>query len=203
MLMMSLRFLKNLGKLTVPNDELVAEKSKNIDVTLVKHKNRNKFLWTVYYTILDDAIVKEKFSLNGQDSIMYDGQYLPVFANTNTQKAFIYGFNIEADLQINEVLSNAHSLSYSIGKDFNTGMPMDHIPPLHAKSKINWLKNKHKIELFVLYNGWKKLKNYGLGNSDNIEEATSDGTPSWWTLNLSYLINLNRGLIFSLTWKTY
>tara|TARA_Y100001978_G_scaffold143970_1_gene129030 strand:+ start:3298 stop:5409 length:2112 start_codon:yes stop_codon:yes gene_type:complete len=184
------------GKLTVPNNELVAEKSKNIEVTLVKHKNRNEFLCTAYYTILEDAIVKEKFSLNGQDSIMYDSQYLPVYANTNTQKAFIYGFNIEADLHINEVFSSAHSLSYSIGKDVNTKMPMDHIPPLHAKSKINWLKNKHKIELFILFNGWKKLKNYGSGSSDNIEEATSDGTPSWWTLNLSYVVNLNSGLIF-------
>ena len=33
---------------------------------------------TAFYTILQDAIIKDVFSLNGQDSLWYDGEYLPI-----------------------------------------------------------------------------------------------------------------------------
>ena len=55
------------------------------------------------------------------------------------------------------------------------------MPPLYGKSQLNWAKNKHKLGLFVLYNAWKKAEEYGSSGSDNLDEATADGTPSWWT----------------------
>ena len=72
---------------------------------------------------------------------------------------------------------------------------MDHIPPLYGKSQLNWAKNKHKLGLFVLYNAWKKAEEYGSSGSDNLDEATADGTPSWWTLNFSYSVNIIDKLI--------
>ena len=37
-----------------------------------------------------------------------------------------------------------------------------------------------------MYNGWKKTSEYSLSGVDNLDEATSDGNPSWYIINLSY-----------------
>ena len=60
-------------------------------------------------------------------------------------------------------------------------------------------KNKHKLGLFVLYNGCKKAEEYGSNGSDNLDEATADGTPSWWTLNFRYSVNISDKLIAQVT----
>ena len=183
------------GKLTVPNENLTPEQSKNIELTLNKTLGKNYVSTTAYYTILEDAILKKAFSLNGQDSLWYYGEYLPIYANTNTQEASLYGFNAKAHLYLNKEWSSTHSISYTYGKDDSSGLPMDHIPPLYGKSQLNWVKNKHKLGLFVLFNAWKKAEEYGSSGSDNLDEATADGTPSWWTLNFSYSVNISDKLI--------
>ena len=42
---------------------------------------------------------------------------------------------------------------------------------------------------------WKKDEKYGSGSSDNLDEATIDGSPSWWTLNLFFSANIGAKLI--------
>jgi hemoglobin/transferrin/lactoferrin receptor protein len=182
------------GKLTVPNENLTPEQSKNIELTLNKTLGKSYVSTTAYYTILEDAILKKAFTLNGQDSLWYDGEYLPIYANTNTQEASLYGFNAKAYLYLNKEWSSTHTVSYTYGKDDSSDLPMDHIPPLYGKSQLNWVKNKHKLGLFILYNTWKKAEEYGSSGSDNLDEATADGTPSWWTLNFSYSVNISDKL---------
>ena len=69
---------------------------------------------------------------------------------------------------------------------------MDHIPPVYGKSDLKWAKGNHFAQAYVLYHGWKYLEEYSRGGSDNPEEATADGTPSWWTLNLAYSKQINQ-----------
>ena len=96
---------------------------------------------------------------------------------------------------LNKEWSSTHTISYTYGKDDSSDLPMDHIPPLYGKSQVNWVKNKHKLGLFVLFNAWKKAEKYGSSGSDNLDEATGDGTPSWWTLNFGYSVNISDKLI--------
>ena len=147
------------GKLTVPNENLTPEQSKNIELTLNKTLGKSYVSTTAYYTILEDAILKKAFSLNGQDSLWYDGEYLPIYANTNTQEASLYGFNAKAHLYLNKEWSSTHTISYTYGKDDGSDLPMDHIPPLYGKSQLNWVKNKHKLGLFVYLTLGKKPRN--------------------------------------------
>jgi hemoglobin/transferrin/lactoferrin receptor protein len=40
------------------------------------------------------------------------------------------------------------------------------------------------MELYTLFNGWKKLNNYSKSGEDNLQYATADGMPSWYTVNI-------------------
>ena len=186
------------GKLTVPNEDLSPEFSKNIELTINKSLGKSYLSATYYYTLLEDAIVKQAFSLNGQDSLWYDGEYLTVYANTNSQDAFLFGYNAKAYIHLNKHWSSTHTISYTYGKDESADALLDHIPPLYGKSQIDWVKNNYRLGLFAFYNAWKKAEDYSPNGSDNLDEATADGTPAWWTLNLSCSINLSDKLVAQL-----
>ena len=186
------------GKLTVPNESLKPEYSKNIELTLNKKWDKSYVSATAYYTLLEDAILKQAFTLNGQDSLRYDGEYLPLYANSNSQDAYLFGYSTKAYIHINKTWSSTHTLSYTYGKDVSSDTPLDHIPPLYGKSQMDWQYNEHRLGLFVFYNLWKKVEDYSPNGSDNLDEATIDGTPPWWTLNLSYTVNLKENIVAQL-----
>jgi len=188
------------GKLTVPNEALKPEYSKNYELGLSKHFGKSVVSGTYFYTQLKDAIVKKPFLLNGQDSLMYDGDMLPLYANTNSQEAFLFGYNLQVHLQLNKRWQTTHSCSYTFGKDVSEGVLLDHIPPLYGKSQLDLFsfKTKSKTSIIVHYNAWKKAQDYSPNGSDNPEEATVDGTPSWWTLNLNYSLPLNDKIVAQL-----
>lgn len=183
------------GSVTVPNDELMPEYSYNAELTISKQWNKESYVsGTAFYTILKDAIVKDVFTLNEQDSLWYDGEYLPIVANQNIQEAAVWGCHLKAHLLLSNHWSSTHTFNYTFGQDVD-GQYMDHIPPVYGKSEVSWQKDKHALQSFVLYNGWKPIERYSPNGSDNPQEATVDGTPSWWTLNLNYQYNINEALL--------
>ena len=72
------------------------------------------------------------------------------------------------------------------------------------------IKN-NSINFNAIYNSWKKAENYDLAGVDNLEEATIDGVPSWYTVNLHYTYKIDANLtcevgiknIFDLHYKTF
>ena len=50
------------------------------------------------------------------------------------------------------------------------------------------------MELFFLYNGWKRLENYNPDGEDNAQYATPDGMPAWFTMNWRAGINAHKHL---------
>jgi len=66
-------------------------------------------------------------------------------------------------------------------------LPLAHIPPFSLRSELNYTPSKtSNFSFYTKYNSWKKLENFDINGVDNLEEATGDGTPSWYTLNLCY-----------------
>lgn len=58
--------------------------------------------------------------------------------------------------------------------------------------KLN--KNKFKGEIFFIYNGWKRLKDYNMFGEDNLSTATPWGMPAWITVNARTGYYLNKFL---------
>ena len=182
------------GTVTVPNVELLPEYSYNAEISIRKSFNDSYISASGFYTYLKDAIVKRSFLLNGQDSLWYDDEYLPVVANTNAQKAHIYGFNAKMYVKIGSQWSTTHTLNYTFGRELDSGLFLDHIPPLYGKSEVVWKEKKHRGTLQLMYNGWKHAEEYSTSGSDNFEETTELGNPPWWILNIYYNADINDKL---------
>ena len=100
--------------------------------------------------------------------------------------------------------------NYIVGRTINNS-PLAHIPPLNANLNIEYNIKNNSINLNTSYNSWKKAEDYDLAGVDNLEEATIDGTPSWYTLNLYYSYKLDNNFtygigiknIFDVHYKTF
>lgn len=185
-------------QLVVPNPDVQPEQTFNIDLGIYKKIGNWLTLdLTGFYTLMRNAIVLDKFTLNGKSVVEYDGVSTQVMANQNKAKANIYGFNALVSLQpINNIRLNS-SLNYTKGTYEGIGSvktPLDHIAPLYGKTEIIYTHNKWTVQLYSLYNAAKKLKDYSPSGEDNLSYATPDGMPAWMTMNVAVGYNVSKQL---------
>ena len=202
------------GSVIVPNPDLKPEQTVNTELGITKIFN-GKTSWenAIYFTRFFDAIVTDKFTFNGQDSIIYDGEMSQVFANQNKEKAYIYGFSSNITSQCSENFLLTFMMNYTYGriKTDSSDYPLDHIPPFMAHLQLTYTYNNFSADFFVNYNSWKKLKNYNLNGEDNEQYATPEGMPAWFTANfraswkVHKMITLQAGVdnIFDTQYRTF
>lgn len=175
------------GIIIVPNPSLEPEKTYNTDLSITKFFG-DKIKWenVFYYTLFKDAITTDKFTFNGNDSIIYDGTPSAVYASQNKAEAYIYGFNSNIQAGITDYLSVTATVSYTYGrfKTDSVDHPLDHIAPLYGRVGIQYNKKKLTSEFSVNFNGKKDIKDYYLNGEDNEQYAPAGGMPAWFTLNL-------------------
>ena len=179
------------GYVTFPNDSLKSESSYNFEVTLTKKIKESFFVsGTYYYTYLFDAIIQDYFDIDGQSLFFINGSFDTIVANVNAGEAYING--ISTSIQWNPLrnLSFKSSFNWVKGVNVTDDEPLAHIPPAYGETSISWETRKLEITLLSRYNTWKRLKNYSQGSSDNLDNATPDGTPPWGIFNiyLKYII---------------
>jgi hemoglobin/transferrin/lactoferrin receptor protein len=189
------------GSLIVPNPNIKPEYSYNGEVSVNQQIGKKIKIEGVYFvTTMKNAIVIDAFTLNSESTVMYNGQNSKVLAAQNKAKALIHGWNLNMKAELTKEINLSSALNYTKGsiKDV-ANTPMDHIPPMFGRSTIKYQKKSIQIEVFSIYNGWKKLADYSPSGEDNLIYATKDGMPSWWTLNLrsDYQLNKNVSLQFS------
>lgn len=177
----------------VPNPEIKPEYAYNVDFSIQKIINKKiRINGTVFYTLLKDAIITESFKFNGADSLVYDGSLCQVLANTNGGEAFVYGFQAELAAQVTKAFSINSNLNYAYGRISKDDVPLDHIPPVFGQTTFRMEIKKFRGDFYLMYNGWKCLRDYNLFGEDNIGMATAYGTPAWLTLNFKTSYQINR-----------
>ena len=174
-------------RLVVPNPDIDPEYTYNFDLGLTyRLKDKARFEVTGFYTLFRNAIAQAPFTLNGEDSVMYNGVLSAVYANQNVNKAYLYGVNSRLSIYFTKKISWDNSVTYTYGRYIKPGdikVPMDHIPPLFGKSTVSVTCSKLSTEAYALFNGWKRIEDYNPDGEDNGQYATPDGMPSWITLN--------------------
>ena len=190
-------FSKNDSYVIVPNINLEGEYANNYELSFLK-KNKNLTLKTaLFFTKINNVITREFSTINGNDSMIYDGEMMRIQMNKNIECATIYGLNINADYNLNNSLTFKANYNYLKGLTMEKN-PLSHIPPINGKLSINYKYKKNQFELFTKFNAEKKAREYDSGGVDNLEEATVNGSPAWYTLNFSYISKIDDNLSFSI-----
>jgi hemoglobin/transferrin/lactoferrin receptor protein len=195
-------FDSNPGTLIVPNPELLPEHTETVDGSITWNQGgRFTIQAGAFYTKLHDAIKTEKSSLQGADSVLYDGVLSEVRTASNTQKAAIYGMHARVGLQLLANLKlnlTAHYTYGSIVSDTGAS-PLDHIPPFYGRISLDRTITKNwGASAWMIFNGEKPLSLYNINGEDNLIYATPFGMPAWQTLNFSVQLNPKEYMQFSL-----
>ena len=182
------------GYVILPSDSLRAEYIYSIDESISFNPTGDKKLTLTaagFASLWTDAIVPVNTTLNGVDSLEYDGEYAIIQTNANAGSATIVGARLEIQSLLENELELYATVSVTKGQLIETKEPLAHIPPIYGKLSVKKSVGKWELGSSMLFNGAKNIELYGFGTVDNPSEALSTGTPSWWTLNLqsSYAIN--------------
>lgn len=181
------------GVVSVPNINLKPEYAYNLEFGINKYfDEKNYFLSAVaYYTLLEDYIYRAPFKINGDDTIIYNGEEMTMTANVNMDKAYVMGSTIMARGNFTNTLNGYASLTFTKGRSYDTDVPLSSIPPTFGNVGFGYNKNKLATGLNFKFNAKKSFEDYNLEEGiDNIEETPFIeetqkyyGTPSWTSLD--------------------
>jgi hemoglobin/transferrin/lactoferrin receptor protein len=175
------------GNLIVPNPDVKPEQTYNLDINISKTiARRLRVEGVVWGTLFRNAIVVAPYTLNGRDSILFDGRLSRVAANQNVNKARLWGGMVSVESDITPVLAAYGAVAYNKGRitGAETLVPLDHIPPVYGRAGVRYHTVKFTLEAFALFNGRKDIKDYNPGGEDNAQYAPANGMPAWWTMHL-------------------
>ncbi len=106
------------GAVVIPNPDLKAEYAYNAEIDIAKvFGDYLKIDLVAYYTYLQDAMVRRDYTLNGQDSIMYDGEMSQVQAMQNAAFATVYGIQAEVEVKIPGGFGFSSQINYQKGEE--------------------------------------------------------------------------------------
>lgn len=181
------------GAVVVPNPDLKAEYAYNIDFNLAKSFNdKLKFDTSIYYTWLDNALVRRDFTLNGNSEIIYDGELSQVQAIQNAAKARVYGFQFGVEAKLSQDFIFSTDLNYQKGEeelDNGEKSPSRHAAPFFGVSRLSFSTEKLQIQLYTQYSAKKSFDDLPEEEKAKteiyaIDENGNPYSPSWYTLNL-------------------
>ncbi|MEP2026096.1 TonB-dependent receptor [Reichenbachiella sp.] len=180
------------GTVTIPNPNLDAEYAYNIDLGVAKVFNDFlKLDVTGYYTILKNAMVRRDYQLNGQDSIIYDGELSQVQALQNAAKANVYGVQLGLEVKLPAGFNLSSDLNFQKGEeevDDGTTSASRHAAPLFGVSRLGFKADKLNLQLYSTYQSERKFDDLPVSeqSKDEIYAKDSHGnnySPAWYTLN--------------------
>jgi hemoglobin/transferrin/lactoferrin receptor protein len=151
-----------------------------------------------FYTRFLNAIVKAPYTINDQDSIVYDGHKYQVLAAQNEARAYLYGASGYISVMPVKNITLMSTINYTYGRYFRANdskIPLDHIPPVFGKTSLQYATSKFSAECWLMYNGWKHIDQYNPDGEDNAQYATPEGMPSWTTLNFKTQFNISKQFV--------
>ena len=198
------------NNLILPNDQLKTEFVRNSEISITKNFN-NKALFNadVFYTRLVNAVIKADVA-PPFGSVIPEG-FNPQ-TNVNVPDAEVYGVNSSFTIKLNRRLKVKSGITFTRGqilsdfffvdRDDENGDPVKevpvenknlaHIPPVFGHTSIDLDLKNAGFSFYSFYNGTKNAADYDAAGVDNFDEATEDGTPSWYTLNMSVYYKFNK-----------
>ena len=189
------------GSVVVPNADLAAEYAYNLDLGVAKKfGDFLKIDLTAYYTQLENALVRRDFTLNGQDSIVYDGVLSQVQAIQNAARANVYGFQAGVELRLPRGFTFTTDLNVQVGEeelDDGSVSPSRHAAPFFGVTRLTYSDGPLQLQAYAMYQGERTFDELSVSErgKDEIYAKDADGNnfaPAWYTLNVKASYQLNK-----------
>ena len=185
------------GVMVVPNPDLKPEYLYNADIG-ARREIGKKLLAEVslFYSYLDNAMVRREFLFNGESTIIYQGEESEVYAMVNAGYAIVYGTQMKAELRPSSFLRLKSSLSLTGGHD-NEKEPLRHIPPVFGETHMIFERSFIKTDLYAVYNGSITYERLAPSERDKAYMYATDASgnpwaPGWFTLNFKTIFNIGN-----------
>lgn len=201
------KFREQNGFVLVPNPNLQPERSNTLEAGHEQSiaSNQLRLGVSVYHTWLTKAVIRRDGTLpDGSRSFVSRGDTLFVQTNVNAESAQVYGFDLNAAIDLNKSWTARTSFHYLRGRrkqlapDGNTlTLPQDHIPPPYGATTLSWVKKENGLEagLRLRYQLAKSVEDYAvgeisgdettgytfdrIGTADNLELTAIDGSSNF------------------------
>jgi hemoglobin/transferrin/lactoferrin receptor protein len=194
------------GSVVVPNPNLKEEYAYNVDLGIAKvFGNAIKMDITGYYTVLQNALVRRDFTLNGLDSIVYDGELSQVQAIQNAAAANVYGIQAGLEVKLIAGFSFSSDFNYQVGEeelDDGTKSPSRHAAPLFGVSRLIYTALKLNMQIYAMYQGKRSHNDLAEEEKGKTEIYALDKngntfSPAWYTLNFKAMYQFTDNLSLS------
>lgn len=204
------------GNVIVPNPDLQPEYAINLDLGVTQKFGEDILVdLTGFYTYLYNAMVRRDFSINGEDSVFYDGELSNVQALTNTGSAYIFGFNAKLLIDFSDNWSLTSTVNYTFGED-SDNFPLRHVSPAFGSTQLFYKTNRLKVSLYSDYSAGYDYFELAPEEQNKPHIYAIDNTglpysPSWFTLGLrtsyqptrSLQVNLGIENVLDKRYRTY
>lgn len=189
------------GSVVIPNPNLEAEYAYNVDLNVAKMFGKSvKVDVSTYYTLLDNALVRRDFTLNGASEIVYDGELSQVQAIQNAAKANVYGIQAGVEVKLPTGFRFSTDLNFQKGEeelDNGDKSPSRHAAPFFGISRVAYANSKVDLELNFQFSdkvAFKDLAEEEKGKKEiyALDRNGNPYSPSWYTLNLKSMYKLTE-----------
>jgi hemoglobin/transferrin/lactoferrin receptor protein len=187
------------GTVVVPNPKLEAEYAYNADLSIAKKfDDFLKIDLSAYYTLLENAMVRRDYTLNGMDSIMYDGELSKVQAIQNAAQANVYGLQAGLVLDLSSGFALSTDVNYQIGEeelDDGSRSPSRHAAPVFGATRLSYGNSRLSLEFYVNFQGKRSHDDLAEEEKGKTEIYALDSNgntyaPAWYTLNFKGMYDL-------------
>lgn len=194
------------GAVVVPNPNLDAEYAYNVDLNVAKLFGKYvKIDVSTYYTLLDNALVRRDFTLNGASEIVYDGELSQVQAIQNAAKANVYGIQAGVEVKLASGFRFASDLNFQKGtEELDNGekSASRHAAPFFGISRFGYANSRFDLEVNVQFSDEVSYKNLAEEERGKPEIYAKDAngnpySPSWYTLNIKSMHKLTENFTIS------
>jgi hemoglobin/transferrin/lactoferrin receptor protein len=194
------------GDIVVPNTDLEAEYAYSAEASVSRvFGTIVKIDISGFYTYLDNAMVRREFTLNGQDSILYDGDMSKVFAIQNAAFGTVYGCHTNVEVNLTKGFRLSSKFNYQLGieeLEDGTVARSRHAAPWFGITKFSYSKKQLDLQLYATYSGEVTAENLNPEEQQKPflyarDENGNLYSPSWYTLNIKAMYQATEKLSFS------
>lgn len=188
------------GAVVVPNPAVKAEYAYSGELGLAKiFGEKLRVELTAYYTLLDQALVRRPFVLNGATELVYAGELSQIEAIQNAAQARVFGGQATLEWSLAPGWKLESTLNLQDGEeelDNGDKSPLRHAAPLFGRTQLTYQHRLLTLQLYALYQGTITYANLAAEGRATAYLFAPDGegnpyAPAWHTLNAKLLFPLS------------